>query len=82
MLLRRTGARLAQAVLCIPSHVSPPTATGPPTTHRCQERLDSDPYLLARVESVRVEACRKALYRCVAVWEGGCGRWWALGGVP
>ncbi|PSC74447.1 Guanosine-3, 5 -bis(diphosphate) 3 -pyrophosphohydrolase [Micractinium conductrix] len=27
-----------------------------------EERLDSDPYLLARVESVRVEACRKALY--------------------
>jgi (p)ppGpp synthase/HD superfamily hydrolase len=28
-----------------------------------QERLDNDPYLLARVEGVRVEACRKALYR-------------------
>ncbi|KAI3424289.1 hypothetical protein D9Q98_009844 [Chlorella vulgaris] len=27
-----------------------------------QERLDNDPYLLVRVEGVRVDACRKALY--------------------
>ena len=27
------------------------------------DRLESDPYLLPRVDGVRVEACRKALYR-------------------
>jgi hypothetical protein len=28
-----------------------------------EDRLESDPYLLPRVDGVRVEACRKALYR-------------------
>jgi hypothetical protein len=32
-----------------------------------QEKLECDPYLLARIDGVRVEACRKALYR----WAGG-----------
>lgn len=29
-----------------------------------QALLESDPYLRGRVGGVRVEACRKALYRC------------------
>ena len=61
----------------LPSCAAPcmlPTAV--PTA--VQEKLECDPYLLARIDGVRVEACRKALYRWVSGmagwWQGGSGR--------